>query len=56
MACNCGPSRRSESEITGWEVTTSTGEKRGPFLTQTEARIALMDTGGGTITPVRKAA
>lgn len=55
MGCNCGgsPAARS-SQVTGYQVTTITGEKKGPYLTQVEARIAANEAGGGVITPVRQ--
>lgn len=50
MGCNCG-GRKSGAKATTWTVTTSSGEQQGPFLTQTEARIALQRAGGGTMAP-----
>jgi hypothetical protein len=51
--CGCGAGRRtSQAAAAGYQVTTVTGEKLGPYLTMTEARIAATAAGGGTVTPV----
>ncbi|WP_280244256.1 DUF7196 family protein [Nocardia abscessus] len=56
MGCNCGGSRAARTgQVTGYEVTTHLGEKKGPYLTQTEARIAVQEAGGGVIKPIRQA-
>jgi hypothetical protein len=41
--------------VTGWQLTTMTGEVKGPYLTSTEARIAASEAGGGVIKPIREA-
>lgn len=57
MACNCNGGRARLGQVTGYLVTTESGEQFGPFLTQTEARMHLeMKKLGGTITTVRKTA
>ncbi|MEU1550213.1 hypothetical protein [Nocardia sp. NPDC005745] len=55
MGCNCGGggSRARTGQVTGYEVTTILGEKKGPYLTQTDARIAVQEAGGGVIKPIR---
>lgn len=54
MGCNCGGggARRSPGVQVKWMVTTASGEEKGPFLTQVEARMAVTAAGGGTIKPV----
>lgn len=49
----CGSCGGSSGPVQKYELTTEDGQKR-VFLTETEARIALAQTGGsGTITTVR---
>lgn len=52
-SCCGGGARSSVRKVAGYLVTTVTGEKIGPFLTATEARIKLQEKGGGTITEVK---
>lgn len=55
MGCACG-SRSGKSAagaVSGYKVTTAAGQVKGPFLTQTEARMALTAAGGGTIEAIR---
>lgn len=54
-SCCGGGARSSVRKVAGYLVTTVTGEKIGPFLTATEARIKLQEKGGGTITEVKTA-
>lgn len=56
MGCNCGGSPAARrGQVAGYEVTTVTGEKKGPYLTQVEARIAANEAGGGVIKPIKSA-
>lgn len=51
MGCGCG--RSAAGQVTGYRLTTQDGGQR-VFLTQTEARIALQQAGGGTIETLRE--
>ncbi|WP_439651162.1 DUF7196 family protein [Nocardia panacis] len=48
MGCACNGARSNQASG-GWWVTTVTGEKVGPYLTATEARIAAQAAGGGVV-------
>ncbi|OXR39721.1 DUF7196 family protein [Nocardia cerradoensis] len=54
MGCACGAGRGTGpgQSAAGYLVTTVTGEKLGPYLTMTEARIAATAAGGGTVKPL----
>lgn len=57
MGSCCGGGGRAPKggRITGYKVITYTGEVLGPYLTSTEANVAVMQAGGGVIKPVRDA-
>lgn len=50
MACACNGARSNRPSTNGgWWLTTNSGEKKGPYLTATEARIAAQAEGGGVV-------
>lgn len=51
--CGGGGTTKSTSGVKGYQVTTYSGEKFGPFLTVVEARVKLTEAGGGVITEIR---
>lgn len=57
MGSCCGGSSKPKgaSQVTGYELTLMSGEKKGPYLTATEARIEAQALGGGVVKPIRKA-
>lgn len=54
MGSCCGGSSkpRAARPVIGYEVITMSGEKKGPYLTRTEANIELQAAGGGVIKPI----
>ncbi len=49
MGCSCRGPRAATSSAGKWFVFTVNGDKLGGYLTQTEARIAAQQAGGGVV-------